>query len=31
VPEATVRKITGRGHQFKNNLSEVIKDIRSLK
>jgi len=31
VPRATVRKIIGRGHQFNNNLSEVVKDIRSLK
>jgi pimeloyl-ACP methyl ester carboxylesterase len=31
VPGATVRKIIGRGHQFNNNLSEVVKDIRSLK
>ena len=31
VPEATVRKIIGRGHQFNNNLSEVANDIRNLK
>jgi uncharacterized protein len=29
-PQATIRKIVGRGHQLNNDLSEVVQDIRSL-
>lgn len=29
-PHATIRKIVGRGHQLENNLSEVVRDIKSL-
>jgi len=27
-PHATIRKITGRGHQLNNDLSEVVQDIK---
>lgn len=30
IPQATVRELDGRGHQFKNDLSEVAADIASL-
>jgi predicted alpha/beta hydrolase family esterase len=30
IPQATVRKFDGRGHQFNNDLSEVAADIKSL-
>lgn len=30
IPRATIRKIIGRGHQFNNDLSEVVEDIKSL-
>lgn len=30
IPQATVRKFDGRGHQFNNNLAEVAADIKSL-
>jgi predicted alpha/beta hydrolase family esterase len=30
IPQATVRKFDGRGHQFNNDLSDVAADIRSL-
>jgi len=30
LPQATIRKFNGRGHQFNNDLSEVAKDITSL-
>lgn len=30
LPQATVRKFDGRGHQFNNDLSEVAADIKSL-
>jgi len=30
LPHATIRKIEGRGHQFNNDLREVVKDIKSL-
>jgi hypothetical protein len=30
LPKATIRKIEGRGHQFNNDLSEVVQDIKSL-
>lgn len=30
LPEATVRKFDGRGHQFGNDLSEVAQDIKGL-
>jgi uncharacterized protein len=30
LPHASFRKIEGRGHQLNNDLSEVVKDIRSL-
>ena len=29
-PQATVREIEGRGHQFNNDLSVVAKDIKGL-
>ncbi len=29
-PHAVIRKITGRGHQLDNDLSEVARDIKSL-
>jgi predicted alpha/beta hydrolase family esterase len=30
IPQATIRKFDGRGHQFNNDLSEVAADIKSL-
>ena len=30
LPHAKIRKIAGRGHQLKNDLSEVVQDIMSL-
>lgn len=30
LPQAIVRKFDKRGHQFKNDLSEVAKDIQAL-
>jgi predicted alpha/beta hydrolase family esterase len=30
LPQATIRKFDGRGHQFNNDLSEVAEDIKSL-
>lgn len=30
IPRAKVYKITGRGHQLNNELSEVVRDIKSL-
>jgi serine hydrolase len=30
LPQATIRKFEGRGHQFNNDLSEVAADIKSL-
>lgn len=30
IPQATIRKFNGRGHQFNNNLSEVAADVKSL-
>lgn len=30
LPKATIRKFNGRGHQFDNDLSEVVKDIEAL-
>jgi predicted alpha/beta hydrolase family esterase len=30
IPQATVRALDGRGHQFNNDLSEVAADIKSL-
>jgi predicted alpha/beta hydrolase family esterase len=30
IPQATIRKFDGRGHQFNNDLSEVAADIASL-
>ena len=31
LPHATIRKIIGRGHQLKNDLSEVVHDIKALR
>lgn len=31
LPQAAIRKFDGRGHQFNNDLSEVVADIKSLK
>lgn len=31
IPQAMIRRFDGRGHQFKNDLSEVAADIKSLK
>jgi predicted alpha/beta hydrolase family esterase len=30
LPRATIRKIIDRGHQLKNDLSEVVRDIKDL-
>lgn len=30
LPQATIRKFNGRGHQFNNDLSEVAADIKNL-
>jgi predicted alpha/beta hydrolase family esterase len=30
LPQATIRALDGRGHQFNNDLSEVVADIKSL-
>jgi hypothetical protein len=30
LPQATIRALDGRGHQFNNDLSEVVEDIKSL-
>jgi predicted alpha/beta hydrolase family esterase len=30
LPQATIREFDGRGHQFNNDLSEVVEDIKSL-
>ncbi len=30
IPQATIRKFDGRGHQFNDDLSEVAADIKSL-
>lgn len=30
LPKAIIRKFDGRGHQFNNDLSEVVKDIKAL-
>jgi predicted alpha/beta hydrolase family esterase len=30
MPQATIRELDGRGHQLKNDLSEVAEDIRGL-
>jgi uncharacterized protein len=30
LPQATIRKFEGRGHQFNNDLSEVAADIKNL-
>jgi predicted alpha/beta hydrolase family esterase len=30
LPQATIREFDGRGHQFRNDLSEVAADIKSL-
>lgn len=30
LPDATIREVDGRGHQFKNDLSEVASDIKQL-
>jgi predicted alpha/beta hydrolase family esterase len=30
IPQATIRKFDGRGHQFNNDLSEVAGDIKGL-
>jgi predicted alpha/beta hydrolase family esterase len=30
LPRATIRTLDGRGHQFNNDLSEVVGDIKSL-
>lgn len=30
LPKATIRKFNGRGHQFDNDLSEVVEDIKGL-
>ena len=30
LPKAIIRKFDGRGHQFNNDLSEVVEDIRGL-
>jgi hypothetical protein len=30
LPQATIRKFDGRGHQFNNDLAEVVGDIKSL-
>lgn len=30
IPQAVVREFDGRGHQFKNDLSEIAMDIKSL-
>ena len=29
-PQATIRKLNGRGHQLHNDLSEVVEDIKSM-
>ena len=29
-PQATIREFDGRGHQFNNDLSEVVVDIKGL-
>lgn len=29
LPQATIREFDGRGHQFKNDLSEVVADIKN--
>ena len=30
IPQATIREFDGRGHQFNNDLSEVVSDIANL-
>lgn len=30
LPQATIRKLDHRGHQFNNDLSEIVEDIKSL-
>jgi uncharacterized protein len=30
LPQATVRKLEGRGHQLNNDLSEIAEDIKTL-
>lgn len=30
LPRATIRAVDGRGHQFRNDLTEVARDIRSM-
>ncbi|PWA12361.1 hypothetical protein DCC39_06040 [Pueribacillus theae] len=30
LPKATIRKLDGRGHQFDNDLSEIVEDIKGL-
>jgi hypothetical protein len=30
IPNATIRKIFGRGHQLNNDLTEIVKDIKNL-
>lgn len=30
LPKATIRKFDGRGHQFDNDLSELVEDIKGL-
>ena len=31
LPQATIRKIAGRGHQLNNDLTEIVRDIKNLR